>query len=69
MTTTSKDDTRPIVKQPRHINIAMSHSWSMDANEPMLKQRERAIAVRDKAADEVKKLDEALLALGWGEES
>jgi hypothetical protein len=60
MTTTSKDDTRPIVKQPRHINIAMSH---------MLKQRERAIAVRDKAADEVKKLDEALLALGWGEES
>jgi len=50
----------PAVKQPRHINIAMTH---------MLKQRQKAIVIRDKAADEVKKLDEALLALGWGEES
>jgi hypothetical protein len=48
------------VKRPRHIEIAMRH---------MLKQREKQLAIRDKANVELKELDEALLALGWGEES
>ena len=34
----------------------------------MLKQRTKQIAIRDKAAAEVKELDDALLALGYGED-
>jgi hypothetical protein len=46
------------VKKPRHVAIATNH---------LVIQREKAIAVRDKAAAEVKELDAALLALGWQE--
>ncbi len=46
-------------KQPRHVAIAQRH---------LLAQREKAITVRDKAANEVKELDAALLALGWSEQ-
>jgi hypothetical protein len=56
----TKTETPAPAKRPRHIEIAMRH---------MLQQRDKAIAVRDKAAGEVKELDAALLALGWGEES
>ena len=44
------------VKKPRHVAIATNH---------LVIQRMKAIAVRDKAAAEVKELDAALLALGW----
>ena len=47
------------VKKPRHVAIATNH---------LVIQREKAIAVRDKAAAEVQELDAALLALGWLEE-
>lgn len=46
-------------KQPRHVNIAITH---------MVKQREKAIAIRDAAGKEVESLDAALLSLGWPEE-
>lgn len=42
--------------KPRHVVIATRH---------LVTQRSKAIAVRDKAAGEVKELDAALLALGW----
>ena len=42
-------------KVPMHIATATRH---------MVKQRDRAIAIRDKADAEVKKLDAALAALG-----
>ena len=48
----------PAPKKPRHVNIATGH---------LLKQREKAIFIRDKAEDEIKSLDAALLALGWPE--
>ena len=57
---TTKTETPTPVKRPRHVEIAIRH---------MLKQREKAIAIRDKAAKEVEDLDAALLAIGWGEES
>jgi hypothetical protein len=44
------------VKKPRHVAIATNH---------LVIQLDKAIAVRDKAAAEVKELDAALLALGW----
>ena len=43
-------------RKPRHVAIATNH---------LIAQREKAIAVRDKAAKEVEELDAALLALGW----
>ena len=43
-------------KTPRHIQIATNH---------LLKQRAKAIEVRDKATKEVSDLEEALTALGW----
>ena len=46
------------VKRPRHIAISINH---------MVIQRSKAAAIRDKAAEEVKGLDAALLALGWTE--
>ena len=46
-------------KKPRHVAIATNH---------LVIQRDKAIAIRDKAANEVKELDAALLALGWLEE-
>jgi hypothetical protein len=46
-------------KKPRHVNVAINH---------LVAQRDKAIAARDQAAEQVKKLDEALLALGWLEE-
>lgn len=46
-------------KQPRHVAIAQRH---------LLAQREKAISIRDKSANEVKELDAALLALGWSEQ-
>lgn len=52
------DKTEPI-KKPRHVAIATNH---------LVKQREKAISIRDKAAAEVKELDAALEALGWVEE-
>jgi hypothetical protein len=48
----------PMTKKPRHVSVAINH---------LLAQRTKAIKVRDKAAEEVKSLDAALLALGWGE--
>ena len=57
--TTMADKDETPVKRPRHIEIAMRH---------MLKQRTKQIAIRDKAAAEVKELDDALLALGYGED-
>jgi hypothetical protein len=47
-------------KKPRHVTVAIKH---------MVAQREKAIAIRDAAAKEVKDLDTALLALGWPEEA
>ena len=47
----------PAPKKPRHVNTT-GH---------LLKQREKAIFIRDKAEDEIKSLDAALLALGWPE--
>jgi hypothetical protein len=44
------------VKKPRHVAIATNH---------LVIQRDKAISIRDKAANEVKELDAALLALGW----
>ena len=44
------------VKKPRRVNTAINN---------LIEQRKKAIAVRDKAADEVKQYDAALLALGW----
>ncbi len=58
MKTTATPSAAP--KKPRHVNIATNH---------LVIQREKAIAVRDKAAKEVEDLDAALLALGWPEES
>ncbi len=46
-------------KKPRHITITIRH---------MVEQRDKAIAVRDRAVKEVEELDAALLALGWPEE-
>ena len=46
------------VKKPRHIIVATNH---------LLKQRDKAIAIRDKSAKEVEDLDAALVALGWPE--
>ena len=45
-------------KKPRHIVVATSH---------LLKQRDKAISDRDKAAKQVEELDAALEALGWPE--
>lgn len=45
-------------RKPRRIATAINH---------LVQQREKAIAIRDKAAAEVKDLDAALLALGWPE--
>lgn len=47
-------------KKPRHVAVAIDH---------MVMQRNKAIAIRDKAAKEVEALDAALLALGWPEEA
>ncbi len=44
------------VKRPRHIAISINH---------LVIQRDKAMAVRDKAAQEVKELEAALSALGW----
>ena len=44
------------VKRPRHIAISINH---------LVIQRAKAMAVRDKAAQEVKELEAALSALGW----
>ncbi len=44
------------VKRPRHIAIGINH---------LVIQRDKAMAVRDKAAQEVKELEAALSALGW----
>ena len=49
----------PVNRPPLHIATAMRH---------MLKQRSRAIAIRDRASKEVESLDAALLALGWTEQ-
>lgn len=43
-------------KRPRHIAIATKH---------LLAQRDKAVAVRDKATKEVEELTGALTALGW----
>jgi hypothetical protein len=56
--TTKAPEPQP-VKKPRHVTIATNH---------LVIQREKAIAIRDAAAAEVKELDAALLALGWLEE-
>jgi len=49
----------PIVpKRPRHIAIGINH---------LVIQRNKAMAVRDKAAQEVKELEAALSALGWSD--
>lgn len=50
--------TPPAPKRPRRETIAINN---------LLKQRDKAIAVRDGAISEIKKLDAALLALGWPE--
>ena len=47
------------VKQPRHVAIAIKH---------LNTQRDKAIAVRNKAAKEVEDLDAALFTLGGSEE-
>ncbi|MHB1952162.1 MAG: hypothetical protein ACYCOU_00315 [Sulfobacillus sp.] len=47
-------------KKPRHVNIATKH---------LIAQREKAIAIRDKASKEVEDLDAALLALGWPDDN
>ena len=44
------------VKRPRHIAISINH---------LVIQHDKAMAVRDKAAQEVKELEAALSALGW----
>ena len=44
------------VKRPLHIAISINH---------LVIQRDKAMAVRDKAAQEVKELEAALSALGW----
>ena len=46
------------VKRPRHIAISINH---------LVIQRDKARAIRDKADEEVKGLDAALLALGWSD--
>ena len=46
------------VKRPRHIAISINH---------LVIQRDKAMAVRDKAAQEVKELEAALSALGWSD--
>ena len=46
-------------KKPRHIVVATNH---------LLKQRDRALADRSKADDQVKELEAALIALGWTEQ-
>lgn len=46
------------VKKPRHIVVATSH---------LIKQRDKAISDRDKAAKQVEELELALSALGWTE--
>lgn len=53
----SKPETAPKPKS-RNIQTATNH---------LVKQREKAIAIRDKAEAEIKGLDAALLALGWPE--
>jgi hypothetical protein len=47
------------VKQPRHVAIAIKH---------LNTQRDKAVAVRNKAAKEVEDLDAALFALSGSEE-
>lgn len=47
-------------KRPRHIQIGINH---------LLAQRSKAIAVRDKAAEEITHLEDALVALGWRNEN
>ena len=54
---TEQTDT-PAPKRPRHVAFAVKH---------LIAQRDKAIAIRDKAACEVNDLDAALLALGWPE--
>ena len=47
------------VKQPRHVAIAIKHINT---------QRDKAVAVRNKAAKEVEDLDAALFALGGSDD-
>jgi hypothetical protein len=54
-----KNESEAPLKKPRHVAIATSH---------LVIQRDKAISIRDKAANEVKELDAALLALGWIDE-
>ena len=49
----------PAKKQPRHIAIGTRH---------LLIQRDKLITIRDTAAEELKGIDAALLALGWSEQ-
>ncbi len=44
------------VKRPRHIQIAINHA---------LKQREKAIVIRDRATKEVTEIEAGLAAWGW----
>ncbi len=52
------DEVSTETKLPRHVAISIRH---------LVAQRENAIAIRDKADGEVKRLDAALAALGWKE--
>jgi hypothetical protein len=53
------ESTNPGTKRPKHVAFALKH---------LIAQREKAVAIRDKAANEVEELDAALLVLGWPEE-
>jgi len=56
MTKKAEAKETPTPKPRRHIAIAMKH---------LITQRDKAIAIRDKAESEIKEMDAALLALGW----
>ena len=56
----SKEPEAPAAKkQPRHIAIGTRH---------LVIQRDKLVAIRDSAIDELKGIDAALLALGWQEQ-
>ena len=51
--------TQTIKKQPRHIAIGTRH---------LIIQRDKLIAIRENAIDELRGIDAALMALGWQEQ-
>jgi hypothetical protein len=59
MTTKKTEPETAPKKTPRHIAIGTRH---------LVIQRDKLIAIRDGAVDELKGIDAALLALGWQEQ-